>query len=73
MPISILMSKMIFIKYLPPVRPKLFQNEKCLEFIEIWHIEYFYYANLDLKPKYFYQVLTKCKAKIYCGIYWYLA
>ena len=35
MPISILMSKMIFIKYLAPVRPKFVQNQKYSEFIEI--------------------------------------
>ena len=88
-PISIWMSKMIFIKYLPPASPilvpklkmlrnywnsaylifrisqsrfwcqRLFllniyhllgpnwsQNQKYLEFIKIWHIGYFKYANL---------------------------
>ena len=34
-PIAILMSKMIFIKYLPPVRPKLLQKYECPEFTEI--------------------------------------
>ena len=47
------MSKIIFIKYLLHVRPKLGQNWKRPEFIEIWQIEYFYYADLDLLPKQF--------------------
>ena len=90
MTISILMSKMIFIKHLPPVRPKLVpkqkvlriywnlahsvfqicqswfwcgklfllniypncsQTYKCPEFIEIWHIWYFKYTNLDFNVK----------------------
>ena len=38
MPISILMSKMIFMKYLPIVRPKLVPKSKCLEFIDILKI-----------------------------------
>ena len=94
MPISVLMLKNIFIKYLPPVRPKLvprlkmlriywnlaylmfqisrsrfwcqklfllntyhlfspnwYQNWKCSEFIETWHIRYFKYAILDFDVK----------------------
>ena len=49
--ILILMSKMIFIKYLTPVRPKLVQKLKYSEFIESWHIRYFKYANLDFDVK----------------------
>ena len=45
------MSKMIFIKYLTPVRPKLVQKLKYSEFIESWHIRYFKYANLDFDVK----------------------
>ena len=107
MPISISMLKIIFKKYLPPVRPKLIptlkmltiywnlayfifrisrsqfwrqklfslntyhlfgpnrsQNQKCSDFIDIWHILYFKYANLyfDVK-KDFYEILTSCLAK----------
>ena len=88
------MSKIIFMKYLPPVRPKMVlkikmlriywslalvifrisrsqfwsqklfllstyhlfgpnwsQNSNCSEFIEIWHIQYLKYANLDFDVK----------------------
>ena len=41
--ISSLMSEMIFIKYLPPVRPKLVQNKNAqnlLEFSLYWYFEY---------------------------------
>ena len=61
MPISILMLKIIFIKYIPPVKhkvvPKLkmltiyWNYSKCSEFIEIWHIWYFGYPDLNLKSK----------------------
>ena len=108
MPILILMTKMIFIKYLPPVRPKLVpllkvlrsywnlahfifrisrsqfwclklfslntyhlfgpnwsQYQKCSEFIEIWHIQYFKYANLDFDIKNdFYEIFTTCYTQI---------
>ena len=49
MSILILVSKEIFMKHLPPVRPKLVP--KCSEFIEIWHICYFKYADLDFYVK----------------------
>ena len=38
MPISILMSKMIFMKYLPSVGPNWSQKKNCSRFIEIWYI-----------------------------------
>ena len=44
MPNSVLMSKISFMKYLPPVRPKLIPKLKSSEVIEIWHIRYFKYA-----------------------------
>ena len=31
--------------------PNWSQNEKCSEFIEIWHIQYFKYFNLDFDVK----------------------
>ena len=61
MAILILMSKIIFMKYLPPAILGLnwSENYKCSELIEIWHIWYFWYANLDFKVKnYFYQLFT---------------
>ena len=45
--ISILMSKMIFVTYLPLVRPKLMWILKCIEFIDIWPNWYFKYVNLN--------------------------
>ena len=76
--ISILMSA-IFIKYLG--RPILdwFQNWKCSEFIEIWHIWYFEYPNLgfDVKVifiKYLSPVWHKLVPKLeVLRIYWNLA
>ena len=50
MPISILMSEIIF-KYLPLVRRKLVSKLKVLRVIEIWHTRYFKYANLDFDVK----------------------
>ena len=107
MPISILMSKMVFMKYillglnwcqnkkmLKIYRnlahlifrisqsqfwcqklislntyhffgPNWSQNVKCSEFIEIWHIRYFKYANLDFEFKNgFYELFTSCQAKL---------
>ena len=109
MPVAILMSKISFKKYLPPVRhkgtnckfkrlrmywnllqlifrvtrifrisrpwfwrqrlfllnmyhligPSWSQNEECSEFIEIWHNQYFKYANLDFDVKNdFYEIFT---------------
>ena len=122
MPILILTSKIIFIKYLPSVRPKLVpklkilriyrnlahsifqicqswfwcqklfllniyhllgrnwsQNEKCLGLIEIWHIWYFEYPDLDFDVKnYFlsniFQLLGQnwSKNKKMLSIYWNL-
>ena len=45
--------------------PNCSQNEKCSEFIEIWHIRYFKYANLDFEVKNaFYEIFTSCQAKL---------
>ena len=49
--ISILKSKLIFMKYLPLVRPKLAPKLKMLGSIEIWHIQYFKYADLQFNVK----------------------
>ena len=50
--------------YLPPVTPKFItksQNQKCSEFIEIWHTQYFNYADLYFKIKSnFYEIFTTC-------------
>ena len=51
MPISILILKMIFIKYLPHVRPILVSKLKVPWFIDIWYIWYFKYADLDFNVK----------------------
>ena len=83
MPISILMSKMIFIKSLQPVTPKLTPNWKCSGFTEIWHMWYFEYRDLDFDVKnYFlsniYQLLLpnwsqteKCSEFIEIWTSWY--
>ena len=51
MQISILMSKIIFMKYFPPVRPKFVPRLKFSEVIEIWLIRYFSYADLNFDVK----------------------
>ena len=58
--ISILMSKRLFIKYLPPGRdPNLSQNWKCPECIKTWNIRYFKYADLSFNVKNnFYEIFT---------------
>ena len=38
-------------KYLPLVRPKLAPKLKMLGSIEIWHIQYFKYADLQFNVK----------------------
>ena len=61
MPNSVLMSKISFMKYLPPVRPKLIPKLKSSEVIEIWHIRYFKYANFDYDVKNgFYEIFANC-------------
>ena len=45
------MSKIILIKHLSPVSPKLVPKLKVFKFIQIWHIQYFKYANLDFHVK----------------------
>ena len=54
--------------YLPPVRPKFItksQNQKCSEFIEIWHTQYFNYADQYFKIKSnFYEIFTTCQVQI---------
>ena len=47
MPICILMSKIIFTKHLPLLGPNRSQNQKSLEFIEIWSVKYLKYADLN--------------------------
>ena len=45
--------------------PNWAQNEKCSEFIEIWYIRYFKYANLNSEVKNgFCEIFTSCQAKI---------
>ena len=51
MSISILISKMIFVKYLPPVRPKLVPKLKVPQIYWNWHNWYFTYADLDFNVK----------------------
>ena len=46
MTISILMLKMIFIEYLPPVRPKLAPKLKMLRIY--WYLAHWYFKYLDL-------------------------
>ena len=70
--IVILMSKIIFMKYLPPARPQMVLKLKCSEFIEIWHIYYFKYADLYFKyanlyfnvKNNFQEIFTTCQTKI---------
>ena len=63
--ILILMSKIVFIKYLLPVRPKSVPKLKSSEFFEIWHIRYFKYTNFDFNIKNnFYEIFTTCQAQI---------
>ena len=51
----------MFLKYLPPVRPKLVPKLKKSEFIEIWQILYFKYGDLDFNVKNeFYELFTTC-------------
>ena len=60
-----IMSKIIFTKYLPPIRSKLFPKLKCSGFIDIWHMLYFRYAKLDCNVKNtFYEIFTTCSAQI---------
>ena len=60
-----IMSKIIFTKYLPLMRPKLFPKLKCSGFIDIWHMSYFRYAELDCNVKNtFYEIFTTCSAQI---------
>ena len=55
------MSKISFMKYLPPVKPKLIPKLKSSEVIEIWHIRYFKYANFDYDVKNgFYEIFANC-------------
>ena len=64
-PISLLMSKIIFIKYVLPAGLNWSQNQKCSEFIEIWPNWYFKYVGFDFDVKYnFYEILASCLAKI---------
>ena len=61
MPNSVLMSKISFMKYLPPVGPKLIPKLKSSEVIEIWRIRYFKYADFDYDVKKgFYEIFTNC-------------
>ena len=46
MPISILMSKIIFKKYLPSVGSKLVPKLNWL--IEVWHVRYFRYTDFEI-------------------------
>ena len=70
MSIFILMSKIIFM--IPPARPKMVLKLKCSEFIEIWRIYYFTYADLYFKyadlyfnvKNNFYEIFTNCQTKI---------
>ena len=52
--ITHMMSKIIFMKYLPPVRPIMVPKLKHPEFIEIGHISYYEYPNLDFDVKIFF-------------------
>ena len=53
------MSKIIFMKYIPPVRRKLVPKLKMLRIIEIWHILFFKYADLNFNAKNnFYEIFT---------------
>ena len=64
MPISILISKIIFMKYLPPVRPK-FVPQKCSIVIEIWHIRYLKYPSVGYDVENgFYEIFGNYSAKI---------
>ena len=38
-------------KYLPPARPKMIPKLKCSKFIEIWHIRYWKYPDLNFDTK----------------------
>ena len=59
-PISISMSKITFMKYLPPVRPKL-----VYEFIEIWHMRYLKHNNFDINAENdFYEIFRNCQSQI---------
>ena len=49
--IAHIMSKIIFIKHSPLVRPNLVPKLKIKKFLEIWHIQCFKYANLDFDVK----------------------
>ena len=61
MTISILMSKMIFIKYLPPVTPKFISELKVPRIYWNWSICYFKYADLNFKVKNnFFKIFTTC-------------
>ena len=48
--IAYIMSKIIFMKY-HLFGPKCSQNQKCSGFIEIWHMWYFKYLDLDFDVK----------------------
>ena len=63
--ISHIISKIIFINIYNLLGPKWSQNQKCSEFIKIWHMWYFEYSDLDFDFKnYFYQIFTNCQAQI---------
>ena len=52
-----------FMKSLPPVRPRSSnaQMPKCSEYIEIMHIRYFKYADVDYDVENdFYEIITHC-------------
>ena len=60
MPISILMSKIYFMKYLPPVRPKLFPKLKML--IIYWNFaDMYWWTDFDSNDKNdFYEIFNCC-------------
>ena len=65
MAISILKSKIYFLKYLPPARPKLVPELKILRIHEIWHFRYFKYTDFHFNVKNgFYEIFISCQAKL---------
>ena len=58
----ILMSKIIFIKYLPPIRFKLILKSKMLRIN--WNLAHLIFKYTNFSFNGFYGILTNCKAKI---------
>ena len=57
------MSKISFMKNLPPIRPRSSnaQMPKCSEYIEILHVRYFKYVDVDYEVENdFYEIITHC-------------